>query len=78
MISPPPREPVICPLHNDVLDPPMVYIQTWDGRDIYECPHRGCTCSISYPAAQAATPHAHGTPAPLHSDNPADWHDPEI
>jgi hypothetical protein len=49
MTIPPPREPVICPIHNDPLDPPMVFIQSWDGRDHYECPQPRCSASISYP-----------------------------
>jgi hypothetical protein len=68
--SPPPREPVICPIHNDVTDDPMTFIQTWDGRDWYECPVPRCSAAINYPAAAAADP--------LHSEDPADWTDPEL
>jgi hypothetical protein len=48
---PPPREPVICPIHSDVTDEPMTFIQTWDGRDFYECPVPRCSAEINYPAA---------------------------
>ena len=58
MNPPPPRDPVICPIHRDVLDPPMTYIQTWDGRDWYECPVPHCSCAIDYPAHDSPRPAA--------------------
>jgi len=71
----PHRTDIFCPIHNDPLDPPMVFIQTWDGRDHYECPLPRCSCSISYPAAHDPL----RTPDPLHpGEDPADYHDPEI
>jgi hypothetical protein len=49
----------------------MSYIQTWDGRDWYECPKPQCSCAIDYPTITSAAD-------PLHSEDPADWTDPEI
>ena len=78
MNQPPPRDPVICPIHNDVTDEPMTFIQTWDGRDWYECPQPRCSCAINYPAA--ASHDSHGSPAPQHplEDDPAFCTDPEL
>jgi hypothetical protein len=72
MKTPPPRDPVICPIHNDVTDEPMTFIHTWDGRDWYECSVPRCSCAIDYPAATTSAAD------PLHSEDPADWTDPEI
>jgi hypothetical protein len=84
MNQPPPRDPVICPLHSDVTDEPMTFIQSWDGRDWYECPVPRCSCAIDYPAAAAADDSPrdpapqHPLQDPHHSDDPAEWTDPEI
>lgn len=70
MNPPPPRDPVICPIHNDVTDEPMTYIQTWDDRDWYECTIPRCSCAINYPAAAA-----HDSPRPPAPQHPRQ--DPE-
>ncbi|WP_193214964.1 hypothetical protein [Luteolibacter marinus] len=79
MSDPVPSRPApVCPVHDKAKDSPMVFINTWDGRDWYECPHPECSCAIDYPTAHDPARDPHRSPARQHPGEDAEYHDPEI